>query len=93
MTSEQICALLKKKGASMTSVADAAEVSVQSVRRVIRGESKSRRIASVIAMFLGKRLDDLWPGQYPDRYTRKAPEQVNRELRAAVLSVDAQRAA
>lgn len=76
----------------MTSVADAAEVSVQSVRRVIRGESKSRRIASVIAMFLGKRLDDLWPGQYPAQYSRKPSERINRELAAAVMSVDAQRA-
>lgn len=93
MTGEQIRALLKEKGASMTDIARAAEVSVTSVSRVIHCEAKSRRIASVISLFLGKRLDDLWPGAYPAQYTRRTPERISRELKAAVVSVDSARAA
>jgi len=93
MTESEIRALLKKKNATMTAVADAVGVSETSVRRVIRGESKSRRIANTIALFLGVRLEDLWPGAYPNAYSRRSPQDVCREIKAAAMRANAERAA
>jgi lambda repressor-like predicted transcriptional regulator len=87
MTGEQIRSLLTKKGANMSAVAEAAGVSVTQISRVVHGESKSRRIANMIALFLGRRVDDLWPGMYPETYTRRSSSQVRRELAAAARSV------
>ena len=94
MTGEEIRNLLKEKGATMTAVAEAADVSVTTVSRVIYSQDKSRRIASVISLFLGKRIDDLWPGQYPANYTRRSSsDRIKNELKAAAKSVDQARAA
>lgn len=87
MTEAEIRALIAKKGATMTDIAAETEVSLSTVRKVIRGEARSRRIANVIALFLGRRIEDLWPGAYPEQYRRKTAEQVRREVRAAVMAI------
>lgn len=83
MTELEIKTLLRQRGASMSDVARAAGVTPQSVGRVIAGKDKSRGIAQLIANFLGKPVDTLWPGKYPVTYSRKSSEQVLMELRAA----------
>lgn len=93
MTPDQIKSLIKNKGASLRDIAEVAEVSASTVSRVISGDTKSRRLANAIALFLGKRLDDLWPSVYPDAYSRRSSAQVRQELMAAVRGADAERAA
>lgn len=86
MTEAEIRALIDKKGATMTDIARESGVSLSTVRKVIRGEARSRRIASILSQFLCKRVEDLWPGQYPATYARRTQDQVIRELRAAVMA-------
>ena len=83
MTDLEIKILLSKRGANISDVARAAEVSPQLVGRVIAGKDKSRRVATLISNFLGKPLDALWPGAYPATYRRRSSHRVEMELRAA----------
>lgn len=87
MTDLEIKNLLAKRGANISDVARAAEVSPQAVGRVIAGKDKSRRIATIISNFLGKPLEQLWPGAYPATYTRRSTHRVEMELRAAAASL------
>lgn len=87
MTPNDIKSLIYKKGANLSDVARAAGVSPSTVSRVIKGHVKSRDIATVISNFLGKPVDALWPGMYPEVYRRRSSEQVLMELRAAAASL------
>lgn len=87
MTDLEIKTLLRQRGANISDVARAAEVSPQLVGRVISGKDKSRRIATLISNFLGKPVETLWPGKYPDIYRRRSSEQVLMELRAAAANI------
>lgn len=83
MTDLEIKTLIYKKGANISDIARAAKVSHSAVSRVIKGETRSRDIATLISHFLGKPVDTLWPGKYPVTYSRKSSERVLMELRAA----------
>lgn len=87
MTPDDIKALIYKKGANLSDVARAAGVAPSTVSRVINGGAKSREIATVISNFLGKPVETLWPGKYPDIYRRRSSEQVLMELRAAAANI------
>jgi len=78
--------MLRAQGTSMSEVARVVGKSPVSVRRVIYGESKSRFIANTIAAFLEVPVDTLWPGAYPDRYTRSAPNVLARLHRALQIA-------
>jgi lambda repressor-like predicted transcriptional regulator len=83
MTPDQITDLIKKRGANYSAIARSIGVSHTSVRRVVFGLSKSRPVARTIAIFLGRSVDELWPGMYPDVYKRKGPDEVTRAQLAA----------
>jgi lambda repressor-like predicted transcriptional regulator len=86
VTPERIVQMLRAQGTSMSEVARVVGKSPVSVRRVIYGESKSRFIANTIAAFLEVPVDTLWPGAYPDRYTRSAPNVLARLHRALQIA-------
>lgn len=86
MPPQQIKQLLRSRGASMTAVAKVCDVTPQTVRAVVFRETKSRRIAMVIAEFLDRSLDELFPGMYPDRYRRNADAM--RQMQAALMRID-----
>lgn len=86
VTPECIVQMLRAQGTSMSEVARVVGKSPVSVRRVIYGESKSRFIANTIAAFLEVPVDTLWPGAYPDRYTRSAPNVLARLHRALQIA-------
>lgn len=93
MTPQQITELLRNRGASYAAFAKSLGVSHTSIRRVVFGESKSRRVANAIAIFLGRSVDDLWPGQYPKRYRRTAPNDMTRaQIDAAARMANAKAA-
>lgn len=71
MKPEQIKALIHEQGASLVDVASVVGVSPTAVSAVVKGTSKSRRIAQTIALFLEKDIDQLWPGKYPEVYRRR----------------------
>lgn len=79
--------MLKDRGASMTAVARVCQVTPQMVRKVVFREAKSRRVALVIAEFLGLPLETLFPDQYPDRYTKQKDAMSRMQL--AAISVQA----
>lgn len=83
MKSKDIKRLIYDKGASLADIARAAGVSNSTVSRVISGEIRSRDVATVISRFLGKPLEALWPGKYPEVYRRRSSERVLLELAAA----------
>lgn len=56
---------ISKAGTGTAAIAKTLRVSHQSVCEVVRGKSKSRRIATHIAGLIGRSLDELWPGRYP----------------------------
>jgi len=66
-----IKALIEKAGQSQASIARSVRatkgdhVSQAAVHHVIRGLSKSRRIAQQIARVTGVPVSQLWPGKYP----------------------------
>lgn len=86
MTSQEIKAALKSRGASMRAVAMAISVSPTTVGGVVNGTTKSRKVAQVIAEFLESDIDTLWPGVYstnPTQGRRHSSEEVMRAIRAA----------
>ncbi len=87
---QQIKQLLRSRGASMTAVARVCDVTPQTVRAVVFRETKSRRIAMVIADFLDRSLEELFPGMYPDRYRRNADAMLR--MKAALARIDTQNA-
>lgn len=93
MTPIDIKNLIYKKHANLSDIARAANVSPSTVSRVINGETRSRDIATVISNFVGKPLDTLWPGKYPEVYSRRSSEKVLMELRAAAASLGRREAA
>lgn len=93
MTNLEIKSLIYKKGANISDIARAANVSHSTVSRVIKGETRSRDIACVISRFLGKSVETLWPGKYPDTYRRKSSERVLMELQAAASHIQRTREA
>jgi len=62
-----IRAMLYDSGTTPTKIARQLGVTETSVSNVIRGRISSRRIATEIAKQIGKNLDELWPGQYPNK--------------------------
>lgn len=84
MNPTDIRALIKKRGAAISAIAESLEVSEAAVRGVIDGNIKSRRIAKRIADFTGRKVDDLWPGRYPAKYRRKATTTAAEAMLAAL---------
>jgi len=60
-----IHAALKKAGATQVSVARSLDVSHSAVQLVLRGATKSARIATQISQVTGLPVSTLFPGQYP----------------------------
>lgn len=83
MNETSIKALIHARGATLTLIAEKAGVSLSTVSLVVKGKTKSRRIANAIALIVQKPVDQLWPGKYPEKYSRKPPAQVEREVAAA----------
>lgn len=93
MNEHKIKSLIHERGATLTAIADGAGVTLSTVCRVIKGASKSRRIASAIALYVGQPVDVLWPGKYPKIYSRKSAAQVEMEIAAAFKAVNRMRSA
>lgn len=87
MAPSEIRKLIEKKGASAADIAAGVKVSPAAVNGVINGTIKSRRIATIISLFLGVPVDKLWPGQYPATYKRNR-DGVMRELQAAAMQAE-----
>jgi lambda repressor-like predicted transcriptional regulator len=64
MHPEQIKAEIRMKGATPSSLADGMDRSRMLISNVIHGRVVSRPVAKHISAFLGKSLNDLWPGKY-----------------------------
>jgi lambda repressor-like predicted transcriptional regulator len=64
MHPEQIKAEIRMKGATPSSLADGMNRSRMLISNVIHGRVVSRPVAKHISAFLGKSLNDLWPGKY-----------------------------
>jgi lambda repressor-like predicted transcriptional regulator len=74
MHPEQIKADIRMKGATPSSLADGMDRSRMLISNVIHGRVVSRPVASQISAFLGKSLNDLWPGKYgQEGNTRSTP--------------------
>lgn len=90
MTGIEIRSLIYEKGATLSDIARISGKSHSSITRVINGESRSRDIATMISNFLGKPVDVLWPGKYPNVYRRRSSERVLMELQAAAAHLRAE---
>jgi Ner family transcriptional regulator len=55
---------LKKRGKSQTQLTRDLDISNSVVNNVIHGKVTSHTVAQHIATFLGKQLNEIWPGQY-----------------------------
>jgi lambda repressor-like predicted transcriptional regulator len=64
MHPEQIKAEIRMKGATPSSLADGMDRSRMLISNVIHGRVVSLPVAKQISAFLGKSLNDLWPGKY-----------------------------
>ncbi len=71
MNNIDVKALLNEEGISIGQIARAADVSRSTASRVINGIARSRRIASIVADYLGKPANTLWPGKYPESGYRR----------------------
>ncbi len=67
MHPEQIKAEIRMKGATPSSLADGMDRSRMLISNVIHGRVVSRPVAKHISAFLGKSLNDLWPGKYSNQ--------------------------
>lgn len=67
MHHEDIKAAIRKRDVTPSDVAKALRVSNSLVSRVIRGKSRSERVARAIAKVTGLGIDVLWPGLYQAR--------------------------
>ena len=65
MHAEDIKAELKKAGSSQTAIARAQRCSVNAVRLVIHGDSRSAAIAGQVSRVVGIPVHTLWPDAYP----------------------------
>lgn len=70
MHHEDIKAAIRKKGLTPAEMAAHLKVSAQLVSQVIRGRSKSARVAKAIARVTGLSVDELWPGIYAKKPAR-----------------------
>lgn len=61
-----IKASLTKAGCRQFQIARQLKVTQPAVHLVIKGQTKSRRIATAISRVTGISVKDLWPGKYPD---------------------------
>lgn len=79
-----IHAAIKECGLNQVRIAENLDVSPSTVRHVITGHTKSRRIAQAIAQLTGKSLEELWPGKYASKARRKRQqtEDIARRLAA-----------
>lgn len=74
MHPEQIKAEIRMKGATPSSLADEMDRSRMLISNVIHGRVVSFPVAKQISAFLGKSLNDLWPGKYTkDGNARRTP--------------------
>lgn len=64
MHPEQIKAEIRMRGKTPAAIADALELSPQTVSNVIHGRITSRRVAQAISDCVGKPICELWPGRY-----------------------------
>ncbi|WP_442957796.1 helix-turn-helix domain-containing protein [Polaromonas sp.] len=64
MHPEQIKALIRMKGTTLSALADSMCRSRMLVSNVIHGRAVSRPVAERIATLLGCQADQLWPGKY-----------------------------
>lgn len=78
-----IKASLEKAGEHQTSLAARLKVTRAAVHLVLKGKSKSQRIAEAISRATGTPVKDLWPGKYPALEKHQAIQA--RGGRAAVL--------
>lgn len=84
MHPSEINSCLRKNGLTQTAVARELNLKQSTVATVIRGQSKSRKVAEFIALAVGYPLDVLWPGKYGDATRRLSKKQPN--LRARLIA-------
>ena len=65
MHHEDIKASIRKSGTSPAAIARSLQVTSTTVSNVIKGNTKSARIARRICEVTGKGFRELWPGKYP----------------------------
>ncbi|WP_234082351.1 helix-turn-helix domain-containing protein [Azonexus sp. R2A61] len=65
MHHEKIKAEMRIAGKTPAALARELKVSRACVSGVMRGDTRSKRVASAIAKVVGKPIDLLWPGKYP----------------------------
>jgi lambda repressor-like predicted transcriptional regulator len=66
MDADDVNYALKKNGWSQAAVSRALAVDISTVNNVIHNRTTSIRIALFIAEKLGKTVEQVWPGRYPD---------------------------
>lgn len=66
-----IKAALEKKNSSMSTVARDLRLSNSTIRLVVYGFGKSRRVAAHISKVVGIPVSQLWPGVYAERAARR----------------------
>lgn len=72
MHPENIKAELRKRGLTITELANRLVVSQGMVSRVIRSQARSHRIEVAIARYLDLTPADLWPAHYPAKARKSA---------------------
>lgn len=82
MHPEDIKAAIRKRGKTQTSIANDLNVSVMAVCQVVRGSSKSARIARRISELTGLQAKLLWPGAYPDIESEQSAPSIRMNQRA-----------
>jgi lambda repressor-like predicted transcriptional regulator len=73
---------LKKRGKSQTQLARDLDISNSVVNNVIHGKVTSHTVAQYIATFLGKQLNEIWPGQYVYKPRNRPKKIVNNQIKA-----------
>ena len=71
MHPEDIKAAIRKKGHTLTSLAEANNLSESAIRRATRRFADCPSAERVIAEYLGKSLSEIWPSRYKADGTRR----------------------
>lgn len=64
---EEIKALLRSKGRTMSDIARSLELKPATIHAVVSGRSYSQRVAEAIATELGLQVNDIWPERLQGR--------------------------
>jgi lambda repressor-like predicted transcriptional regulator len=77
MNALEIRMSLREKGFYLADIARGVGVSRSMICKVVDGSAKSRHVAESVARLLGKTVDELWPGLYPEDYVMARREQAS----------------